>query len=79
MACPKLVLSVEKWSTLSFPKSAKSLKYVAQSDQVVIFLTFTVSQRDKERERERELVRYKEVCSFLFFTNNCEERPRKCA
>ena len=37
--------------------------------RLVVFLTFTVSEREREREREREivLIPQKGVCLFLIF------------
>ena len=73
MTCPKLELKTKR------SKLAKSLKWIAQSYEqwLVVFLTFAVSERDREiereaerqrdRETERELVPHKEVSSFLIF------------
>ena len=77
MTCPKLVW-VAKRSTLISPKLTKTTKinYPKLSIITSNFLDFhgirkreRDRERDRERQRERELIRYKEVCSFLIFHN----------
>ena len=57
----------DKTINFNFPKVCKITKIncLELLTWLVVFSTFTVSEREKERERE--LIPYKEVCSFLIF------------